>query len=59
MDTWPLSTGVPGLTLMRHYSATFFDLFGFSSGAASGLVPFGINALFIVCLMFSVDPEMS
>lgn len=44
---------------MRHYSATFFDLFGFSSGAASGLVPFGINALFIVCLMFSVDPEMS
>lgn len=54
MDTWPVSTGVPG-----HYSATFFDLFGFSSDPASGLVPFGINALFVVCLMFSVDPEMS
>lgn len=38
-----------GFNTLLYYSGTLFGLFGFSNGAAAGLIPAGINALFVVC----------
>jgi SP family myo-inositol transporter-like MFS transporter 13 len=38
----------PRFNTLLYYSGTLFGLFGFSNGAAAGLIPAGINALFVV-----------
>jgi SP family myo-inositol transporter-like MFS transporter 13 len=40
-----------GFNTLLYYSGTLFGLFGFSNGAAAGLIPAGINALFVVSLL--------
>jgi len=39
-----------GFNTLLYYSGTLFGLFGFSNGAAAGLIPAGINALFVVSI---------
>lgn len=42
-----------GFNSLLYYSGTLFGLFGFSNGAAAGLIPAGINALFVVSVLRS------
>jgi SP family myo-inositol transporter-like MFS transporter 13 len=43
-----------GFNTLLYYSGTLFGLFGFSNGAAAGLIPAGINALFVVSRQFLI-----
>lgn len=48
VSAFQLFTQLSGFDTLLYYSGTLFGLFGFSNGALAGLIPAGINAVFVV-----------